>query len=272
MLGFVVIHFNTEFSLHYRFCFCALHAHMRLTESLTKVIYQRAIDGNKTEDLNRAFEEHLGLKGRFKQKQASDSSAGSSNKVWKRLGLKGYECFPFSKALEASDAFPAESAIERVLRVVWPSRVDAQQAQAAQAVPIQPAAAPGLAPQAPPGPPAQPQKAASGRGKGKTKAVSAQAGANANLKDQTAQEEARFIDLSCHLWRKFHVVTKQMRCKDPQDSTLRDFGKNARDLGARWCILLPRNRCNALYLHTVMMHGGAFMTYLLPGSWIETSP
>ena len=27
---------------------------------------------------------------------------------------------------------------------------------------------------------------------------------------------------------------------------------------------MPKNRCGALYLHTIMMHGGAFMSHLLP--------
>jgi hypothetical protein len=28
--------------------------------------------------------------------------------------------------------------------------------------------------------------------------------------------------------------------------------------------MMPKNRCGALYLHTLMMHGGAFMAHLLP--------
>jgi uncharacterized membrane protein len=55
-----------------------------------------------------------------------------------------------------------------------------------------------------------------------------------------------------------------MRCRDPEREDLKDFGQNCRDLGARWCVLMPKNRCGALYLHTLMMHGGAFMAHLLP--------
>jgi uncharacterized membrane protein len=55
-----------------------------------------------------------------------------------------------------------------------------------------------------------------------------------------------------------------MRCTDPEREDLKNFGKNCRDLGARWCMMMPKNRCGALYLHTLMMHGGAFMEHLLP--------
>ena len=67
-----------------------------------------------------------------------------------------------------------------------------------------------------------------------------------------------------HLWRIFNTVMEQMRCRDPERDDLKHFGQNCRDLGARWCILMPKNRCGALYLHTIMMHGGAFMQHLLP--------
>jgi hypothetical protein len=56
----------------------------------------------------------------------------------------------------------------------------------------------------------------------------------------------------------------QMRCRDPERKDLVDFGKNCRDLGARWCMLMPKHRCGALYLHTITMHGGDFMEHLLP--------
>jgi hypothetical protein len=62
----------------------------------------------------------------------------------------------------------------------------------------------------------------------------------------------------------FLTVMDQMRCRDPERVDLVDFGKNCRDLGARWCMLMPKNRCGSLYLHTIMMHGGAFMEHLLP--------
>ena len=62
----------------------------------------------------------------------------------------------------------------------------------------------------------------------------------------------------------FLTVMDQMRCRDPERQDLVDFGKNCRDLGARWCMLMPKNRCGALYLHTITMHGGDFMEHLLP--------
>ena len=251
----VRFHFNTEFRSNRRFCFCALHAQMRLTEGLTKVLYQKAIDRNRTGDLGKLFETHLGMRGCFRQVQGQDNKT-----TWKPFSVKGYECFPFSKLVPASGAFPEESAIERVVRELsaLPSR--------------SPAAAPGPAPTtaaARKAPAAR--KTAAGPGKRQTGlgAVSAPAEAEVRAPDlepdakAAAQKESRFVHLMCHLWRKFHVVTKQLRCKDPKDKTLRQFGEKCRDLGARWCMFLPRNRCNSLYLHTVMMHGGAFMTYLL---------
>ena len=56
----------------------------------------------------------------------------------------------------------------------------------------------------------------------------------------------------------------QMLCTDPHREDLKDFGKNCSDLGAWWCMMMPKNQCGALYLHTIMMHGGAFMEHLLP--------
>ena len=77
------------------------------------------------------------------------------------------------------------------------------------------------------------------------------------------QKDDQFIHSFCCLWRLFHNVTKQMRCKDPSTPDLDKFGENCRDLGARWCILLPANRTTPFYLHTITMHGGEFMRYLL---------
>ena len=114
------------------------------------------------------------------------------------------------------------------------------------------------------GPQSAQRKAVAGQGISKGKQTPAPITVPAK-QGSDQQEEARFVELSCRLLGKFHVVTKQLRSKDPQDASLRDFGnlKNCRDLGARWCMFLPRNRCFSLYLHTVMMHSGAFMTYLL---------
>ena len=267
---------------------------MRLTESLANVLYQRALDTNKIDALNRSFEEHLGLKNRFHQKQSTDKD-GKSKSTWAKLSIQGYECYEFSKKLHAAGTFCAETAIERVIHEVWPSRVDANPAHQSP----RPALCPdqndsqslqmGLSNTAP--------VAAAGRGRGAkggkakptgnktassaavTRAAESGTGNSGAVNEQnqpqkkaktrqpvrqeTAEEEARFIELLCALWRLFHLVTKQMRCKDPGDSSLKDFGINCCNLGARWCMFLPRNRCSALYLHTIMMHGGAFMTYLL---------
>lgn len=231
---------------------------MRLTEALSKVLYQRAIDTNKTDSLSHAFQKHLGLKDKFKQVQTT----GSDKKVWKKLGVKGYECYAFSKTISASESFPQETAIERVMHEVWPSRVDAQPPATMSTLSSQP-----VQPQARAGP-GKSRSKGNQQGGGKASKQNPQqtrvpVSAEACVTGSSAQEEARFIELFCHLWRKFHVVTKQLRCKDPKDASLKDFGKNCRDLGARWCLLLPRNRCSALYLHTLTMHGGTFMSYLL---------
>ena len=61
--------------------------------------------------------------------------------------------------------------------------------------------------------------------------------------------------LSCRL--------RQTRCKDPSSEDLAEYGANCRDLGARWSLLLPSNRCSTFYLHTLVHHGGDLMEYCL---------
>jgi hypothetical protein len=60
-------------------------------------------------------------------------------------------------------------------------------------------------------------------------------------------------------------VMLQTRRKDPNNADLAEYGANCRDLGARWCILLPSNCCSTfrVYLHTLVHHGGDFMAYCL---------
>ena len=41
------------------FVFCALHAHMRLTEALVKDLFGRAIEDRKVHKLSQAFKTHL---------------------------------------------------------------------------------------------------------------------------------------------------------------------------------------------------------------------
>ncbi len=53
-----------------RFCFCSLHAHMRLTEAIVKPMLARAISTNRVEALNEAFKQHLGLEDVFAQVQS----------------------------------------------------------------------------------------------------------------------------------------------------------------------------------------------------------
>jgi hypothetical protein len=37
-------------------------------------------------------------------------------------------------------------------------------------------------------------------------------------------------------------------------------------LGARWCVMMPKNPCGTLFLHTLTMHGGAFTERLATGT------
>ena len=52
-----------------RFCFCSLHAHMRLTEALVKPLFARAISTNRVNALNSAFKKHMGMDEAFAQVQ-----------------------------------------------------------------------------------------------------------------------------------------------------------------------------------------------------------
>ena len=207
---------------------------MRLTEGLFKVFYSRSIAKGKTKQLNAAMQQHLNLKDRIKEVEGD-----GGKKTWKKCALKGYECYAFSKPLPADSNNQAESAIERVIRETFPPRVEQSQSSAG---------------------------AASGKAIKRARALTPKekrCAANCDVANETAEQEARFTELSCQLWRRFHVVTKQMRSKNPDDPALKTFGQTCRDLGARWCLFMPRNRCSSLYLHTLMMHGGQFMSYLL---------
>jgi len=204
---------------------------MRLTESLVKVMFGRAVQSNKTvAALNNAFTQHLGVQEKFKQVQKE-----GNKKAWQKISFTGYECLKFSKKLAPTNTRPAESAIERVLHEVWPKH-------AADNPPVSDQAA-GT------GATSRPVRRRQQQSKGK--------------KITDPKKDDQFTDSLCALWKLFHDVTKQMRCKDPKMPDMDKFGENCRDLGARWCILLPANRCTPLYLHTIMMHGGDFMKYLL---------
>lgn len=210
---------------------------MRLTEGLFKVFYSRAIAKGKTKQLNAALQNHLKLKDRIKEVEGD-----GGKKTWKKCALKGYECLAFSKPLLAEGSHQAESAIERVIHETFPSRVAESQSLADAGRPNA----------------GRPHKKARAPTPKENRIAS-----YSDLSNETPQQEARFSELSCNLWERFHVVTKQMRSKNPDDPALKNFGQTCRDLGARWCMFMPRNRCSSLYLHTLMMHGGQFMSYLL---------
>ena len=202
------------------FCFCGLHAHMRLTESLVKVIFGRAIP-SKVNQLNTAFKEHLGVQEKFKKVQTVGKNKGG----WQKVSFTGYECLNFSKTLKKTDTHVEESAIERVLHEVFPKHEEDLVAKARDDANAD----------------ARPVRRRRERGKSN------------NITDP--RKDDQFIHSFCCLWQLFHNVTKQMRCKDPSTPDLDKFGENCRDLGARWCILLPENRTTPFYLHTITMHG-----------------
>lgn len=77
------------------------------------------------------------------------------------------------------------------------------------------------------------------------------------------REDQKNVEAMCKLWEQFGSIMKQMRSRDAKDPALWNFGKNCRDFGARWCTLLPQNRCNSHYLHAIMMHAAEFQEYLL---------
>lgn len=204
---------------------------MRLTEALVKPLFARAISTNRVNALNSAFKKHMGMDEAFAQVQ----SENGSNKVWKPVSFHAYECHLFSKMLDATATRPAEHAIDRVVQEVWPDSDEAA--------------------------PLKPQATTSSRKTPSRRKPSSREKEWGGLSEQQQREYKRQY---LHLWSIFHTVMDQMRCADPDREDLKDFGKNCRDLGARWCMLMPKNRCGALYLHTIMMHGGAFMEHLLP--------
>ncbi len=180
------------------FVFCALHAHMRLTEALVKDMFGRAIEARRVGKLNEAFKRHLGLEHKFVPSQKT--------KGWNKVSLYGYECWRFAEQDENG-----VSKIEKVVREVWPD------------------------------------------GAGIVKGPSAGSGLC----------DGQFADAYCELWKLFNLVMLQTRCKDPSNPALAQYGANCRDLGGRWCMLLPSNRCSTFYLHTLVHHGGDFMEYCL---------
>jgi hypothetical protein len=84
----------------------------------------------------------------------------------------------------------------------------------------------------------------------------------ADLKAVPVEAHTRFMESYCSLWKDFNKVMQLTRRKT-QSAELHDYGARCRDLGARWCLLLPSNRCSAFYLHTLLMHGGDFMDFCL---------
>ena len=204
---------------------------MRLTEALVKPLFARAISTNRVNALNLAFKKHMGMDEAFAQVQ----SENGSNKVWKPVSFHAYECHLFSKMLDATATRPAEHAIDRVVQEVWPDSDEAA--------------------------PLKPQATTSSQKTPSRRKPSSREKEWGGLSEQQQREYKRQY---LHLWSIFHTVMDQMRCTDPEREDLKDFGKNCSDLGARWCMLMPKNRCGALYLHTIMMHGGAFMEHLLP--------
>ena len=199
---------------------------MRLTEALVRPMFARAIASHRVPALNAAFHKHLGLENTFAEVQ-SDQGSG---KVWKPVSFKAFECHHFT-----------QQAITRILHQVWPD----DEARAAK-----PAAG------------AQSSATQSGETKRKRQSIKKQLDSEWGMLG--AQQQLEYKRQYIQLWGLFEIVMGQMRCRDPTRPDLVDFGRNCRSLGARWCMLMPKNRCGALYLHTLMMHGGAFMEHLLP--------
>jgi hypothetical protein len=65
---------------------------MRLTESLVKALFGRAVAAGRTKELNAAFKEHLSLADQFEKMKDKKGKM-----VWKPITFQGYECYRFSK-------------------------------------------------------------------------------------------------------------------------------------------------------------------------------
>jgi hypothetical protein len=191
-----------------------------------KPMFALAIASHRVPALNAAFRKHLGLEDTFAEVQ-SDQESG---KVWKPVSFKAFKCHLFT-----------QEAVAHIVHQVWPD---------------------GKEPAAKPASGAQSSAAQSDEKKRKRQSSKIQR--DSEWGRLVAQQEKEYKRQYIQLWGLFETVMQQMQCRDPTRPDLADFCRNCRNLGARWCMLMPKNRCGALYLHTIMMHGGAFMEHLLP--------
>lgn len=198
---------------------------MRLTESLIKTMFARAIHWCRVPQLNAAFLKHFKMKDIFATVQ--DSEGGKS---WKKVSFLAYQCYEFTQLNAEQTAMK----IADVLHEVWPAK-DKELVQEGAAAPVL----------------------------GKRKRAPREVGMDAVRAETTEDQNQAYIHAFCELWKSYANVVRLMRSKDVDEPGIDNFGKNCRDLGARWCILFQRQRCNAHYLHLLMMHGGQFMTYAL---------
>jgi hypothetical protein len=86
------------------------------------------------------------------------------------------------------------------------------------------------------------------------------AGSRAGLRDG----DLIMMEAYCAPWRLFntgmrHCCGRRAGARIQPERTSLSIG----DLGGRWCMLLPSNRCSTFYLHTLVYHGGDLMEHCL---------
>ena len=103
-----------------RYCFCALHAHMRLTEALVKPLQDSADAAGKIATLKGAFAKHAGLHKLFEKDEVKVNAGGE--KRYKPIAFKAWQAWRLIKQLppDSAQGLPGELAIVRILREVWP--------------------------------------------------------------------------------------------------------------------------------------------------------
>ena len=103
-----------------RYCFCALHAHMRLTEALVKPLLDAADGTGRVGRLQNSFLEHAGLSNIFTLEDKKVT--GTVEKKYKPISFKAWQCWKLLKTLppDNAKALPQELAIVRIIRDMWP--------------------------------------------------------------------------------------------------------------------------------------------------------
>ena len=103
-----------------RYCFCALHAHMRMSEALIKPLFDHAEAQGRIPQLNASIHKHCGLEDHFKQ--AENEGGGGSH--WLPIAFKAWQAWRLIRTLEPDVNYHGRDlAIQRVFQDVCAGHV-----------------------------------------------------------------------------------------------------------------------------------------------------